>query len=137
MPFTIPGAIVLPTTLSLAAAAAVINFWLSLRIGKLRMTHKVSIGDGNNPKLYARMRAQANFGENTPIALILIALVELAGKGGWWLPLLGAAFMLGRVAHAMGMDGAFKPGRPIGMITSFATHLGLAVVAILASVGKI
>ena len=137
MPFSIPGTIVLPTTLSMAAAAAVINFWLCIRIGKLRVTNKIPMGDGQNPQLYARMRAQANFGENTPIALILIALVELAGKGGWWLPLVGAAFMLGRVAHAFGMDGHFKPGRPIGMLTSFATHLGLAGVALLASVGRI
>jgi hypothetical protein len=27
---------ILPTTLALAAAAALINFWLSLRIGQLR-----------------------------------------------------------------------------------------------------
>ena len=137
MPFSITGTIVLPTTLSMAAAAAVINFWLAMRIGKLRMAHKVFMGDGQDTQIYARMRAQANFGENVPIALILIGLVELAGKGGWWLPLVGAAFMLGRVAHAFGMDGRFKAGRPIGMITAWGTHLGLAVVALLASVGRI
>lgn len=137
MSFPIPGTIVLPTTLSMAAAGAVINFWLATRIGKLRMAHKVSIGDGDVPLLHARMRAQANFGENTPIALILMALVELAGKGGWWLPLVGAAFMLGRVAHAFGMDGTFKPGRAIGMITSFGAHIGLSVVALLVSLGRI
>ena len=38
----------LQTTLSLAAAAAVIHVWLMMRIGKTRMTEKVMHGDGGN-----------------------------------------------------------------------------------------
>jgi hypothetical protein len=47
-----------------------INFWLGLRIGRLRIARKVEMGDGNDPLIYARMRAQSNFIENTPITLI-------------------------------------------------------------------
>ncbi|HWU01438.1 MAG TPA: MAPEG family protein [Novosphingobium sp.] len=133
---------ILPTTLCLAAAAAVVNFWLMMRVGKVRMAHKVHMGDGGDPLLIARMRAQANFIEQTPITLILFALVEMAGVGrsnwgSWLLPLMGAAFMLGRVAHGFGMDGNFKPGRPIGMATSTLAQLVLVVLAVMASTGRI
>jgi uncharacterized protein len=127
----------LPTTLCLSAAALIVNFWLGFRVAKLRHAMGVSIGDGGHEAILRRMRAQANFIENVPLTLILIAAVELAGKGGAWLAPAGAVFMLGRIAHAIGMDGAFKAGRPIGMLTSLLLQLALAVVAVLASVGRI
>ncbi len=39
----------------------------------------VGSGDGGNEALIRRMRAHANYGENAPIVLILLALLELAG----------------------------------------------------------
>ena len=83
------------------------------------------------------MRAQANFLESAPLTVILVAAVELAGKGGAWLAPAGAVFMLGRIAHAIGMDGAFKAGRPTGMLTTYLFQLALIVVAVLASVGRL
>ena len=62
----------LTTTLSLAAAALLINFWLSMRCGKLRMSEKILHGDGGNEALMRRMRAQSNFIENAPLVLIMI-----------------------------------------------------------------
>lgn len=127
----------LPTTLCLTAAAILINFWLGTRVSKLRYSLGISVGDGGQEPLIRRMRAQANFLENVPLTLILIAAVELAGKGGVWLAPAGAVFMLGRIAHGIGMDGGFKAGRPIGMLTSILMKLALVIVAVLASVGKI
>ncbi len=127
----------LPTTLCLTAAAVIVNFWLGMRIGKLRHALGVSVGDGGHEALMRRMRAQANFLENTPLTLILIAGVELAGKGGAWLAPAGAVFILGRIAHGIGMDGRFKAGRPIGMVTTYLLQLALIVVAVLASIGTL
>lgn len=122
----------LPTTLSLAAAAALINFWLALRCGQVRAKAGVSIGNGGNDLLERRMRAQLNFVENTPWVLFLIALIELAGKGGQWLALVGGLYMLGRVAHGLGMDGTgLEKGRMLGTMTTMLTQLGLAIVAVL------
>lgn len=126
----------LPTTLCLVAAALVINFWLGMRIGKLRQAHGVSVGDGGNDAILRRMRAQLNFAEQAPLTLLGIGLVELAGKGGVWLAPVGALFMLGRVAHAIGMDGNFKAGRGIGMLTGLIAQLPVVVVAVGASLGK-
>ena len=108
-----------------------------IRIGRVRHAAKIGIGDGGNEALVRRMRAQANFIEQTPLTLILFALVEAAGRGGLWLAPLGAAFMLGRVAHAFGMEeNGFKRGRSIGMLTSMLTQLALVVVALGAATGR-
>ena len=123
--------LILPTTLCLGAAALVINIWLSMRIGKLRHAKGVSVGDGGDDQIFRRMRAQLNFIEQVPLTLIAVAVVELAGKGGMWLAPAGAVFMLGRIAHGIGMDGTFKPGRPIGMATGMLFQLALIVVSVL------
>lgn len=128
----------LTTTLSLAAAAAVINFWLALRCGQVRAKAGISIGTGGNDLLERRMRAQLNFVENTPWVLLLITGIELAGKGGAWLAPVGAVFMLGRVAHGLGMDGTgLAAGRTVGTIITMLTQLGLAIAAVLVVLGKL
>jgi uncharacterized protein len=127
---------VLPTTLCLAAAAALVNFWLGMRCGKVRHAEKISIGDGGSDLMIRRMRAQANFIEQTPLTLALVAAVELAGKGGQWLAPAAAVFIVGRIAHAYGMDDTFKSGRAIGMLTSMLFQLALVVVAVLAATGN-
>ena len=128
--------ILLPATLSAAASLALVNIWLSMRIGKVRTTEKISIGDGGHDLLSRRMRAQLNFAENTPLVLILIAAIEIAGRGGMWLKAVGAIYALGRVAHGIGMDGgSLERGRMIGTIVTMLTLLGLAVIAVLVVVG--
>ena len=129
---------ILQTTLCMAAAATVLNFWLGMRVGQLRHSLKVSIGDGGQEPLIRRMRAQANFVENVPLTLLLFALVEMTGKGGAWLAPLGAVLLIGRVAHAYGMesDTGFRAGRPIGMMTSMLIQLVLVVVALLIALGR-
>ena len=124
--------ILLPTTLCMAAAAALINFWLAMRCGRIRTTEKINIGTGGSDLMERRMRAQLNFVENTPWVLALIGLIELAGKGASWLAIVGAIYMLGRVAHALGMDGTtFKAGRGIGTATTMLSLLGLSIVGLL------
>ena len=122
----------LPTTLAMAAAAALINIWLAMRCGRVRGKESISIGTGGSDLMERRMRAQLNFVENTPWVLALVALLELSGKGGQWLAIVAAVYMLGRIAHALGMDpDGFAKGRMIGTLTTMLTQLGLAVVAAL------
>ena len=128
--------ILLPATLSAAASLALVNIWLSMRIGKIRTTEKISVGDGGHDLLSRRMRAQLNFAENTPLVLILIAAIEIAGHGGMWLKAVGAVYALGRVAHGIGMDGgSLEKGRMVGTLITMLTLLGLAVVAVLVVAG--
>lgn len=119
----------LPIALTTTGAAALINLWLGVRIGQIRIAEKISVGDGGNLRLIARMRAQLNFAEYAPIVLALIALIELGVGSPFWLWGVAAAFVLGRVLHGIGMDG-WMPGRQIGILSTMAVMLGLAGYAI-------
>lgn len=114
-------------TLTMAAAAALINFWLMIRVGKVRVSEKVSMGDGGNENVIARMRAHSNFIESTPFVLILIAAIEISAGTSTALWIVSALYMFGRIAHAFGMDGgALGKGRLIGTVITMLTLLGLA-----------
>ena len=57
--------IILPISLTIAAGAALLNLWLSIRVGRVRTKEKVFVGDGGNELVTRRMRAHSNFVENT------------------------------------------------------------------------
>ena len=128
--------IFLPVTLTAAAAAAIINIWLSVRVGQMRQATKTAHGDDAGGPLTRRMRAQLNFVENTPFVLVLIAAIELSGRGDQWLAWVAGIYMLGRVAHGFGMDGeSVTKLRMVGVLITMLTLLGLAVVATLIAMG--
>ncbi|MEA3064949.1 MAG: uncharacterized protein QOJ27_1395 [Sphingomonadales bacterium] len=124
---------ILPITLTITGAAALLNIWLARRVGQMRLAHKISIGDGGNEALTARMRAQANFIEYTPFVLILIGLIELAEGSRLWLWIVGVVYILARIAHGLGMDRP-RPDplrlRMIGVMATGVILLGLALYAI-------
>ena len=124
MPFTI-----LPVSLALAAACALINLWLSVRTAQVRRREKVWVGDGGSEPLIRRMRAQANFLENAPFVLVLVALIELGTGHRDWLWVAAAAFVIARVAHPFGMDGV-RPARMLGALLTMLVLLFLAIWAI-------
>lgn len=118
---------ILPITLTIAAAAALLNIWLALRIGRLRLARKISIGHGNDPLVETRMRAHSNFVEYTPFFLILLALIELARGSQTWLWLVAILYILARIAHAFGMERpAPNPFRAGGAIITTFVLIGLA-----------
>ena len=118
---------ILPITLTIAGAAAIVNLWLALRVVTLRIKAKVLIGDGGNALLTARTRAQINFVEYTPIVLILIGLIELARGTHGWLWAAGIIYILGRVLHPFGMDKQTpNPLRAAGILTTWIVLIGLA-----------
>lgn len=119
----------LEITLIIAAAAALINLWLAVRVGRVRTSEKVSVGDGGNELLVRRMRAHSNFTEYAPFFLILLALVELAWGSNIWLWGAAILFILGRIAHAFGMDGNGKL-RMFGIASTMLVLLGLAIYAL-------
>jgi uncharacterized membrane protein YecN with MAPEG domain len=118
---------VLPISLTIAGAAALLNLWLGVRVTQLRARHGVSIGDGGNQAVATRMRAHANFIEYAPLFLILLALVELARGSETWLWALAILFVLGRLAHAFGMDR--KAPNALRMGGMLATWIPLVILA--------
>ncbi|WP_375403194.1 MAPEG family protein [uncultured Sphingomonas sp.] len=119
----------LPITLVLAGALALINLWLSFRVGQVRGSEKVLLGDGGNERVLRRMRAHANFAENAPLTLILILLLEFAAGTSVWLWSAAALFLVARIVHGFGMDG-WNLGRTIGTGLTLLLQLLLALWAI-------
>jgi uncharacterized membrane protein YecN with MAPEG domain len=121
----------LPMTLTIAAACAAINIWLALRVSQRRIKGKVMIGDGGDGPLLAAVRAHANFVEYAPFVLILLAGIELAGGSTTWLWAAGAVFVVARVAHGLGMDRpAPNPLRAGGIAATWIVLAGLAIWAL-------
>lgn len=122
---------ILPITLTLAGAGAIVNIWLAIRVSTVRVKAKVMIGDGGNPLLAARMRAQLNYVEYTPFVLILIGLIEFARGTQTWLWAAGIIYIVGRILHPFGLDKqTANPLRAVGILITWIVLVGLAGYAI-------
>jgi len=121
----------LPITLTFAAACALLNMWLAIRCARFRVKDKILHGDAGNGLLAKRMRAHANFVEYTPIVLILFALVEMAAGASLGLWIGALVYVVARVVHAFGMD-ADKPTiwRAGGALLTWGVMLVMAGVAL-------
>jgi uncharacterized protein len=116
-------------SLVLAAALALVNLWLTVRVGQVRGKEKVSIGDGGNERVIRRMRAHANFGENAWVVLALVLVIELSVGSSLWLWAAAGIFVLSRILHGRGMDG-WSFGRMSGTLVTMLLQLALAIWAV-------
>ena len=116
-------------SLVLAGALALLNLWLSFRVGQVRGSEKVSVGDGGNERVIRRMRAHANFAENAWVVLALVLVLELSLGASGWLWGAAALFVAARIAHGLGMDGWYA-GRMGGTVVTMALQLALGLWAI-------
>lgn len=104
---------------------------ISARVGQMRMKHKVSLGDGGKDEVQCAIRAQGNYVEYAPIALL--GLFALAALGGSVLiiHLLGAIFLGARIAHFIGLGlGAWSQGRSVGTVFTLLTLLATALLLV-------
>lgn len=101
--------------------SAVLLVVLSALVIRERARAHVSLGDGGDARLEKAIRAQGNFVEYTPLALLVIALAEMQGAPALAVHCLGAALVLGRVLHAFGLTRArdLHPARGAGMALTF------------------
>ena len=106
-----------------AALLALFYVYLSVRTIGVRRKAKISIGDGGDDAMLRAMRMHANFSEYTPIALILMAFVDLQGGAMWLLHSLGILLVLARLSHSYGISSVLAPGkfRVAGMMGTFTT----------------
>lgn len=98
-----------------------------------RRKHRVSIGDGGNASVAAASRAFGNATEYMPISLVALVMLALSGYPVWTIHLIGAAFAVGRVLHAIGMVKTLEgqPPRPERMAGMLLTYLPLLASAVL------
>ena len=102
----------LPVTSLAAAILGLIYIALTFRVVQARGRNNASLGDGggiipagqeHTAPLLVAARSHANFAEYVPLGLILIGLVEADGTRKWFVFLLAALLVIGRVAHPLGM----------------------------------
>jgi len=82
-----------------------------------RVKFKIDNGDGGNEQMRQRIRAQANFVEYVPLALLLIILVEVGKIGPGWMPAaMAITLIVARLWHAQGLlsTPGQSPGRFMG-----------------------
>lgn len=92
------------TTMLYAALFGLMSIAIAFRPGSLRGKHNISIGDGGNSELLLGMRRHANFVEYVPLALILMALLEMSGGvQEQSMHVLGGSLLLFRICHAVGL----------------------------------
>lgn len=115
-----------PVTSALAAVSALALVGLSIPVSMRRFKARVLLGDGRDQVLLARIRAQANFVEYVPVALVVIGLAEVNGAATWLVWTSAVSLALGRAIHAAGMlTGAQTKPRAAGMtLTWLALVLG-------------
>lgn len=115
-----------------AIAASVLGLLyvrLSLNVIGFRRKHGVSVGDGGREDLLRAIRSQANLAEYAPIALLLVACLELNQAPVWITSILSALFVVGRLLHPIGMKSTDSPLQPRvrGMQLTLLSLLALGI----------
>ncbi|HEY4581843.1 MAG TPA: MAPEG family protein [Lysobacter sp.] len=105
---------------------------LLVPIVRLRRGRKIGLGHGGDVQLLQRIRAHGNFVEYVPLALVMIALLELTGLRREWVAALGGALLVGRMLHAVGLwrSPGYSFGRFAGTLLTFGVILASALLAI-------
>ncbi|MDP1630635.1 MAG: MAPEG family protein [Caulobacter sp.] len=127
----------LPITSILTGAAAIMLVTLSLPIALRRRKLRLGAGDGGDQAFNRLIRAQANFIEYTPIALIAIGLAELAGQPQAVVSGLAAGLAAGRLLHAFGLITNVMVARALGAVLTFATLLAAGGLLLAGPIGLI
>lgn len=127
----------MPVTALWAALLAPLFLWLSMRIVPLRHAARVTLGTGGDPTLERAIRAQGNFAEYVPFALVLLGLAEAGGAPAVVLHPLGALLLLGRCAHGWAITRAGEDLRirAAGMVATFLVIALAAAAALVAGLG--
>lgn len=122
----------LPITSLFIAIFAIALIALSIPVSLRRVKVGVPVGEGTDEPLRRRIRAQGNFIEYVPLALIALGLVEAHEAPTWMVLSIGIVLALGRLLHVIGMLCNVAALRGFGMILTYLS-LALAAVRLLAS----
>ena len=94
---------------------------LSIRVMRRRGSGGIALGDGGDPGMLRVIRGHANFAEYVPLALLLMAILELSRFSIYVLHALGLTLLVARLLHgyALSFTQQFKFGRIAGASLTF------------------
>jgi len=121
--------IVTPLYAGLLALWFLVLAWRVIR----RRSHGISLGDGGDPAMLRVIPGHANFAEYVPLALLLMAILELSNFAAYVLHGLGATLLIGRLLHgyAFSFTDRFRFGRFWGTALTFTVLIVEAALCLL------
>jgi uncharacterized membrane protein YecN with MAPEG domain len=131
-----------PITTIATIILAILYVVLTVRVINARQASGVSLGTGDDTNLTRRIRGQANFTENVPIALLVMAVAEMQSVSLFpsaftiALALTAFVFVVGRLMHgyAFSFSEHWQLGRSGGMMLTVLSMIALIALALLALV---
>lgn len=126
-------------TLFFAALHVLLMLWLAWRVVVRRRSAKIGLGTGGDYALERAIRVHGNFVEYVPLALLMLALLELSGLAAPWLWGFGVMLLIGRLLHAQGLSGksGVSFGRFYGTLLTWLSLLAMALAALLKLAGMV
>jgi len=113
--------------------AGILALWfvvLSIRVANLRR-RGISFGDNGDVNVTRVVRAQANFAEYVPLALLMMGFLEASRYSIYLLHAFGIALIVARLVHGLALSfGSPKSGRFVGTALTFVVLLIEAVLCI-------
>jgi uncharacterized membrane protein YecN with MAPEG domain len=115
--------------------AGILVLWflvLSVRVIKHRGNTKIFLNDGGNVGMARVIRGHANFAEYVPLALLLMAMLELSHFSIYALHAMGIVLVVARLLHgyALSFSEQFMFGRVAGAALTFLVLLIEAVLCL-------
>jgi len=119
-------------SLFIAALHVLLYLALSLRVVLRRRSSMIGLGSGGDEVLSRRVRVHANFAEYVPLALVLLALLELCGAAASLVWACGLGLLAARVLHAIGLGASagYSLGRFAGALLTFVLLLVMALAGV-------
>lgn len=114
-----------------AALLTLLLLFLGVQVSGERMKCTTSILHGDNLRLAEKIRRHANFAENVPIVIILLAIVETNGAAPIVVHGLGCTLVVARIIHPWGIrhDVIPHPMRAAGAGLTFLVSLCASILA--------
>ena len=95
-----------------------------------RRSRRIGLGDGGDKDLARWIRIHGNFAETAPFGIAALSGLAVSGAGAATVHIIGAGFLLGRIAHAQGLasSGGVSAGRAAGMVLTLTALIAAAVI---------
>ena len=116
-------------TLLYASLLTILAIFLAIKVGMNRVETNIMTGEGESSMLLQSVRAHGNLIEYAPLALILLALLEMQNVSDFMLHLCGSLFFLARILHAYGVT-ISRESTPYRLVGALGTWLIMLIMSL-------